>query len=135
MPINSSDKPEEPALTDEIRLYIEKRVQLLTLTLSEQLSEIVAISFQKLIGLLLLAGGVFFIWFAFGFYLGELIGSIGLGFLIVSLPLLIAGYIFMNHKSASLTHRIQGAIISKSMKSVESSLQGLRKSEEEKKAE
>jgi hypothetical protein len=110
------------SLSEDVRLYIEKRVQLFTLRLAEQLSLIVAHSVQKLIGVLILSGAVFFLWFAFGFYLGEILDNFGLGFALSSLPLFILGFIFINRKSKRLTNRIQAELISSVMKNLEASL-------------
>jgi hypothetical protein len=122
LPQNSTHTEEKKNLMAEVRLYVEKRVQLFSLTLAEQLSLIIAHSFQKLIGILLLSGAGFFFWFAVGFYLGELLDSYGLGFLISSIPLFIAGFLFVNKKSKKLTEKIQAELIDKAMKSVETSL-------------
>ena len=109
-------------IADDLRLYIEKRVELFALTIAEQVSAIAANTIQKMIGILLIAGGAFFAWFALGFIVGEWINSTGLGFLIVSLPLILAGYIFMNSKSDSFTDKIQSEMIVKTMSSLESGL-------------
>ncbi len=100
-------------LAAEIKAYIETRVQLITLTIAEKISLIVAHSLQKLLGLILMAAAVYFIFFALGFYLGELLDSNSLGFAIVSLPFLILSLIFINRKSKKLTEKIQADIISK----------------------
>lgn len=123
---------DQPGIGSDIRLYVEKRIQLLTITIAEQVSRIAAESVQKLIGLLLIAGGFFFVWFALGYFVGDLVNNIGIGFLIVSLPPLITGYIFFNSKSEKLTSKIQADMISKAMQSVEENLMaGRRENEEE----
>ncbi|MCC5914423.1 MAG: phage holin family protein [Balneolaceae bacterium] len=121
----------ETGIGDEVRLYVEKRIQLLTIVIAEQVSRIIAESFQKLIGVLLIGGGFFFIWFALGYFISDLVNSTGLGFLIVSAPLLIAGYIFMKNKSEKLTAKIQAEMISKAMESVEQNLMANRRKREE----
>lgn len=101
------------SLATEIKAYIEARVQLLTLSIAEKISLIVAHSLQKMLGLILMGTAIYFIFLALGFYLGELLGSNSLGFGIVSLPFLILGLIFINRKSKKLTEKIQADIISK----------------------
>jgi len=109
-------------IADDLRLYIEKRVELFALTIAEQVSAIAANTIQKMIGILLLAGAAFFAWFALGFFVGEWLNSIGLGFLIVSVPLFLAGYIFLKMKSVSFTDKIQSDMIVKTISSLESGL-------------
>lgn len=100
-------------LRKDIREYIEKRVELFVITTSEQISLMIAHSFQRFLGFLILAFGIFFLWLALGFYLGELIGNFGAGFAISSLPLLILGFIIFNHKSKRLTEKIQAGLMAK----------------------
>lgn len=128
MPEKNEHKENQKGLTSEVRLYIEKRVELFTLTLAEQISLVAAHSIQKLIGILLLSGAAFFLWFSLGFFLGELLDSFGLGFLLAALPLLLAGFIFANQKSKKLTEKIQADLIGKVMENFDSKLN----SEEEK---
>ena len=105
-------------LTSEVRLYIEKRVELLTLTIAEQVSLIAAQTIQQIIGLLLLGGAAFFLWFALSFLLGQWIGNIGLGFLIMSVPLFIGAFIFSSRKSKKVTDSIQADILKKTLQGV-----------------
>lgn len=119
---------EEMNLTAEVRLYIEKRIELLTLNFIDQISLIAAQSIQKVIGFILLAGAVFFLWFALGFLLGDWINNTGLGFLIVSVPLFIASFVFMRQKSNKITDSIQSELIKNTLDSVNSDL-GLQISE------
>lgn len=98
-------------ISHDLRLYVEKRFELFSLSISEQVSFILADSLQRAIGFLLLAGGVFFLWMAFGFYLGELMQSNSIGFLIASIPLLLAGFLFLRIHPASVTKQIQSDIL------------------------
>ncbi len=98
-------------ISRDVRLYVEKRFELFSLTISEQISFILADSLQRVIGFLLLAGGGFFLWLALGFYLGELLQSNSLGFLLSSLPLLIAGFLFLKIHPVSVTKQIQSDIL------------------------
>jgi hypothetical protein len=92
---------ETSGIGDEVRLYVEKRIELFTLTITEQVSAVAAHTIQKMIGILLLAGAALIAWLSLGFFLGELLESNGLGFLIASLPLFLTGYLFMSRKSVS----------------------------------
>jgi uncharacterized membrane protein len=113
---------EHKNLVAELRLYVEKRIELISLTISEQVSLIAAQSLQKLIGILLIAAGVFFLWFGVGFLVGDLVDNTGLGFVIASLPILIFGFIFLKQKSTKITENIQSELIHKVMESVDQHL-------------
>lgn len=67
-------------LTDDIREYVEKRIELVTLTMSEQLAQLIADSMQKGMGMILLSLAIFYAWFGLGFYIGGLIGMTSVGF-------------------------------------------------------
>jgi Zn-dependent protease with chaperone function len=120
MPGDSSDKePGFKSLSDDVKRYIEKRLELFTLTVSEHVSFILADSMQKLIGILLLACGFLIAWFGLSYYLSELVGSYSLGFIISSLPLFIGGFIFLKMKPKSVTRMIQSGIIQEVISSFE----------------
>lgn len=105
-------------LTAEVRNYVEKRIELFTLTFIDQISLIAAQSVQKVLGLLLLASALFFLWFGVGFLVGDWIDNTGLGFLIVSVPIFIASFIFVRLKSGKLTDSIQSELIKNTLESV-----------------
>jgi hypothetical protein len=121
---------ETSGIGDEVRLYVEKRIELFTLTITEQVSAVAAHTIQKMIGILLLAGAALIAWLSLGFFLGELLESNGLGFLIASLPLFLTGYLFMSRKSLAMTERIQSEMIAKTMDSLESGLNIVKQEEE-----
>jgi len=100
-------------ITSEVRQYIEKRFELFSLTIAEQVSRILAESFQQVLGLFILSFALFFLWFAVGFWVGELIGSISAGFAISAIPLFLIGYILMKGRSKSITEKVQAQLISK----------------------
>jgi len=102
-------------ISRDVRIYVEKRFELFSLTISEQISFILADSLQRVIGFLLLAGGFIFLWLALGFYLGELLQSNSIGFLLSSLPLLIAGFLFLKIQPVSVTKQIQSDILKQMM--------------------
>lgn len=108
------------SLSSEVRLYIEKRFELITLTVAEQLSLVIAHSIQKIAGILFLSGAILFLWISFGYFLSDLVNSLSLGFLLAALPLLLAGIIFANQKSKRLTEKIQADLISKVMDNFDS---------------
>lgn len=115
----SNNGKKKSTITAEVREYIEKRVQLLTLTIAEQVSHIIAESFQRILGMFILSFALFFLWFAVGFLLGELLGSLSAGFAIASVPLFILGFVFMKTKSKRMTEKIQSQLISKVLDDLE----------------
>ena len=113
--ITEHQEEKKESLGSDIRSYIETRIELLLLSVAEQISRVIAHSVQKLIGIILLISAVYFICFAVGFYIGDLLGNYSYGFAIVSLPFLLAGIIFINRTSKRLTEKIQAEMISKMM--------------------
>ncbi|MDX1641260.1 MAG: phage holin family protein [Balneolaceae bacterium] len=99
-------------ITADVRQYVEKRVQLLTLTIAEQVSRIMAESFQRVLGMFILSFALFFLWFAVGFLLAEFIGSFSAGFAIASVPLFIVGFIFLRSKSKRINDKVQAQLMS-----------------------
>lgn len=121
-----SEKPileeiQEESLTEELRSYIEKRVQLLILTITERVSSIIAQSLQKFVGMILLGFALYFICLALGFYLGEILGNYSYGFAIVSIPFILFGFILIKRISKRITEKIQADIIEKMMLDIDES--------------
>lgn len=100
-------------ITAEVRQYVEKRLELFSLTIAEQVSKILAESFQQVLGMFILSFALFFFWFAIGFWVGELIGSISAGFAISAIPLFLVGYILMKGHSKKISEKVQAQLISK----------------------
>lgn len=94
-------------ITADLKLYVEKRVELLLLNVGEQMASWFAQSIQRISGILLVLGGVVFLLVALAIYLGELLGSQSLGYVLVSLPLLIAGLVLIYVRPRSVIERIQ----------------------------
>lgn len=111
MPEQFAKNGKKSNITSDVRQYVEKRVQLLTLNITEQVSRIMAESFQKVLGMFILSFALFFLWFAVGFLLAELIGSFSAGFAIASVPLFIVGFIFLKSKSKTVTEKVQAQLM------------------------
>lgn len=94
-------------ITGDLKLYIEKRIELLLLNIGEQYSRWMAESIQKLTGILLLFGASVFLLVALAIYLGELLGRPSLGYVIVSLPLVVTGIFLVYLKPKSFTEKLQ----------------------------
>ncbi|MGF1671658.1 MAG: phage holin family protein [Balneolaceae bacterium] len=106
-------------ISRDVRSYVEKRLELYLLSITEQTSYMIADSIQRFTGKLLLFGGVFFLWMALGFFLGEVMNSNSIGFLISSLPLLLTGLLLLRIKPVSITNKIQSEILRKILQSME----------------
>ncbi len=94
-------------ITGDLKLYIEKRIELLLLNIGEQYSRWMAESLQKVTGILLLFGASVFLLVALAVYLGELLDSPSLGYVIVSLPLVVTGIFLVYLKPKSFTEKLQ----------------------------
>lgn len=97
----------------DLKNYVENRIELFSLAIAEQIAEAISDSVQKFVGLIFLSAGILFAWIALGFFLGELLNSQALGFLIASLPLLIIGSVLFKRTSSNLNAKIQSDIIGK----------------------
>lgn len=94
-------------ITSDIKRYIEKRLELILLNAGEHFSKWMAIMVHRSAGVLLIAAGVCFLLVALAIYLGNLLGSQSLGYVIVSIPLLVLGGLFMSLKPRNLLHELQ----------------------------
>lgn len=106
-----SEQPVKPV--SDFKTYVENRIELFSLTIAEQIASVISASIQKFIGMLFLSVGAVFLWIALGFFLGELLDSQGLGFLIASLPLILLGLIFYKRSASSLNEKIHTDIAKK----------------------
>lgn len=94
-------------ITSDIKRYIEKRLELILLNTGEHFSKWMAIMVHRSAGVLLVAGGICFLLVALAIYLGELLNSPSLGYVIVSIPLLLFGGLFISLKPRKLLHELQ----------------------------
>jgi len=117
----------------EIKRYVENRIELFSITVAEQIAAAVSASIQRFVGLLFLSFGAVFLWIALGFFLGEILNSQSLGFLLAALPLLFAGIILYNRSSKNLENKIQRDIIKKIAVNFEQAAPSLSKSDNSKK--
>ncbi len=95
------------AITGDLKLYIEKRVELLLLNVGEHFARMMAESVQKVAGIVLLSGASVCLLVALALYLGELLNSDSLGYVLVSIPLIVAGLMFYYLKPKSMVEKLQ----------------------------
>lgn len=114
MTSNKNDLPKDELKPGkDIKTYIESRIELFTILIAEKVASAVSSTVQKIMGLLFLGLGALFSWIALGFFLGELLESTALGFLLAALPLLLIGLIFYKRSSNNIEEKIQSDIIQK----------------------
>jgi hypothetical protein len=106
-------------ITADLKLYLEKRIELTMLNVGEAVSGIMAALVQRGVGVFLLLGGICFLLFALAIYLGDLLNSQSLGYVIVSLPLLLVGGLFMLLKPTSVFNELQTRFENEVVKSIE----------------
>ena len=82
-------------LPAEIRRLVEKRIELMGFELAEEFSGMFAMIFYRLQGMAIFGAGCLLLVVALAFYLGELLGSTSIGFVLASIPVLIIGLIFI----------------------------------------
>lgn len=103
------------SLRNDIRLYVEKRLELLNLTLAEEISMLITDGIQRVIGVLLFSGALLFSWLAVAFLLSDWVDSMSGGFALASLPLFLLTFLFMKKRSPILAEKIQAELIEKAI--------------------
>ncbi|MBO6523988.1 MAG: phage holin family protein [Balneolaceae bacterium] len=114
-------------ITSELKEYLETRIDLLVLNVGDQISAWVGLSTQKIIGYLILSFGLLFASIALAIYLGDLLQNEALGYLIVSIPLLILGLIFAFAKPFGIANSVQKQLMSGILKAIEEEKPGSKK--------
>lgn len=110
---------EDNPIGKDFKTYIENRIQLIMISLTEQVSYLFAESLQKIIGIASMAIGFLFAWFALAYYLSALLESLALGFLAAAIPLLLFGYIFSKVGYKPLAKKFQHSLLDKMSESFE----------------
>ena len=98
-------------VSNELKDYVETRTELLILNLSDKGTLWLGDLIQHTFNLVVLGTGLLFGLIALGFYLGELLNSMSLGFGIIGAFLFIIGLILILSKPRSLSKRIQTQIM------------------------
>lgn len=94
-------------ITNDLKRYVEKRMELIALNIGEQSARMIAESAQKIAGLVLIFGALVFLLIALALYLGALLDSRSLGFVLVSAPFLLCGYLFLKLKPSFITRKLK----------------------------
>lgn len=106
-------------ITSDIKSYLEARIDLLFLSVSDTITRWIGQSVQQLLGLSILLLGLVFALTAGSIALGEWLNHPWLGYLIVSLPLLIIGGIMLFSRPSALSKSIQKQLMSDILRSLD----------------
>ncbi|MFN1834078.1 phage holin family protein [Balneola sp. MJW-20] len=98
-------------ISSEIKDYVETRLELTVINISERSTWWVGKGIQRMVGFSIFGVGMLFVLFALAIWLGDLLDNTYLGYLIVSAPLLIIGGYFAFTSSHSFAKKIQYEIM------------------------
>lgn len=98
-------------ITNELREYVETRLELTLVSVTDKISELIGRSAQKLLGIAVLLLGCVFALTALSIYVGDLLKSQALGYLVVSVPLMLAGLVIFFFGPRSVAATIQRQIM------------------------
>ena len=98
-------------VSNELKGYVETRIELLILNLSDKGTLWLGDLIQHTFNLVILGAGLLFGLIALGFYLGNLLNSMSAGFGIIGGFLFLIGLILMISKPKSISQKIQNQIM------------------------
>jgi uncharacterized membrane protein YqjE len=98
-------------IATDLKNYVDKRIEILSLEFQEKSSTLTAAILGDCIGLILIALGFFFLLFTAGFGLGLLFDNTMLGFLVLSLALLLLGILIYTTMRARLKKLLKKQIL------------------------
>lgn len=107
-------------VSNELKDYVETRIELLILNLSDKGTLWLGDLIQHTFNFIVLGTGLLFGLIALGFYLGELLNSMPLGFAIIGGILFLVGLILMLVKPKSISRKIQTQIMHDVIEALES---------------
>lgn len=112
MPRDATERIEKRirSITAELKRYFEKRIELLAITAGENYAEVIAKYVHKGSGLFLMAVAFIFLLVALAEFIGGLLESQPLGYIIVAVPLIIIGWLFYNLKPKNFSRAIQNEL-------------------------
>jgi len=95
----------------QLKKYIERRIELSVLESSEQFSILFANIAHQISGLVLLLCGGIFLMLGLAIYLGDVLNNPSIGFVIVAVPLLFIGLLFMNMIPKAFTRKTRAFLL------------------------
>jgi hypothetical protein len=113
-------------VSNELKGYVETRIELLILNLSDKSTLWIGNFIQHSFNFLILGTGLLFGLIALGFYLGELLNCVPLGFAIIGGFLFLIGLLLLLIKPKGISRKIQSQI----MHDVIEALEGKKENED-----
>ncbi|MEQ8525380.1 phage holin family protein [Gracilimonas sp.] len=98
-------------ITRELKHYVETRIELSVLNISDKISYLIGQSIQQLFGYTILGLGLIFGMIALSIYLGDVLDKEWAGYAIVASPFILLGLIFVVAKPKSIARKIQQQIL------------------------
>lgn len=89
-------------LPGELRMMLEKRLELMALDISEGMSVVVSRILFVIFGGMVLSIALLFLLMSLSYFLGQLLGNIALGYMVTAIPLFIIGILLFNKKPRSV---------------------------------
>ncbi len=89
-------------LPGEFKALVEKRIELFTLEVGERISSLFAHAIYRIMGIVFIALGLILVLFAAANFVGNMLQSDSLGFLIVATPILVLGLLFFFRRPRSM---------------------------------
>lgn len=106
-------------ITTDLKDYLETRIDLMVLNVSEQVTLWIGQSVQKLIGFTVVGVGLGFGMVALAIYLGQVLGNPAVGYAVIALPLLIIGLFFSTSKPRGIAKSIQNQFMTEILKALD----------------
>lgn len=103
----------------DLKMYFEKRVELIMLSTGEYVSGWIAASLLRAAGGILILLGFSFLMVALAIYLGNVLESESLGYLAVAVLLLLCGILFLYLKPKGILNKLQQQFESEVIKAIE----------------
>jgi hypothetical protein len=94
-------------ITVELKLFVEKRIQLMMLNVGEHFSGLIASASQVLSGAIILFLGLCFLLVALAIFLSNLLEIESIGYVIVAALLFIVGFCFLYFKPMGVFKKLQ----------------------------
>lgn len=103
----------------DLKMYFEKRVELIMLNTGEYISGWMAASLLRAAGGILILLGFSFLMVSLAIYLGNILESESLGYLAVAIFLLLCGILFLYLKPKGILNKLQQQFESEVIKAIE----------------
>jgi hypothetical protein len=105
-------------ITRELKQYVETRIELTILNVSDKVTYLIGQSIQQLFGYTIFALGLVFGLVALAIYLGDVLDTEWAGYALVGAPFLIFGLIFITIKPKSIARKIQAQLLAELLDSM-----------------